>query len=452
MTDWHWHPQPAAQAFVDRVIESFLAQCAPAAALAERMRSETGTRFRDWVDFVETPIDPDVESRLADAGFVEHAEDGAPRVWRHPGAILPPVLAATGPTLRVGIKVERVSDFAAVHAIPNDHVIQGEPWSRLRRLPAFYGDNAELWAIERRGYSGFKVDDPDPARSVLTLRHSEALRRRARDFEDEALGFARANALVDAASADLGVDAACDLFFAAEREYWMRRNRAAQVQFARQQRLGLGWANHDHHTFRSSRWCFRRLVALLEKLGFHCRERFYAGQEAGWGAQVLEQSVCGLTVFADVDLSPEEVSGNFAHEPLKDRAELGTVGLWCGLHGESILQAGMHHLECQFDFEALRDQLGAAGVGTMAPFTNFPFLRQAFTEGERWRVADKRVDRLLDQGLISAPQAHTFKLEGAVGSHLENLERNDGYKGFNQTGVSDIIARTDPRKQPVISA
>jgi hypothetical protein len=35
---------------------------------------------------------------------------------------------------------------------------------------------------------------------------------------------------------------------------------------------------------------------------------------------------------------------------------------------------------------------------------------------------------------------------GAIGSHLENLERNDGYKGFNQTGVSDIIARTDPRK------
>jgi hypothetical protein len=33
-----------------------------------------------------------------------------------------------------------------------------------------------------------------------------------------------------------------------------------------------------------------------------------------------------------------------------------------------------------------------------------------------------------------------------LGSHLEILERNDGYKGFNQTGVSDIIARTDPRK------
>jgi len=36
--------------------------------------------------------------------------------------------------------------------------------------------------------------------------------------------------------------------------------------------------------------------------------------------------------------------------------------------------------------------------------------------------------------------------EGALGSYLEILERNDGYKGFNQTGVSDIIGCTDPRK------
>ena len=53
--------------------------------------------------------------------------------------------------------------------------------------------------------------------------------------------------------------------------------------------------------------------------------------------------------------------------------------------GEAILQAGMHHLECQFDFHALVDQLErTAEVHTMAPFTTFPYLRQAFTEGERW--------------------------------------------------------------------
>jgi len=245
----------------------------------------------------------------------------------------------------------------------------------------------------------------------------------------------------------MGKDLTCDQFFAAEREYWQRRNRAAQVQKARQDSLGLGWANHDHHTYRSSREHFSRLIATLEKLGFVCRERFYAGAQAGWGAQVLEQSAARIVIFADVDLAPEELLNDFSHQGLGPRDELGTVGLWCALHGEAFLQAGMHHLECQFDFDALRQQMeSSAGVKVMKPFTNFPYLRQAFTEGEMWPVRPERIDRLLKQGLITEAQATQFRTQGAIGSHLENLERNQGFKGFNQTGVSDIIHRTDPRR------
>ena len=131
---------------------------------------------------------------------------------------------------------------------------------------------------------------------------------------------------------------------------------------------------------------------------------------------------------------------------LPSRDELGTVGLWCALHGESFLQAGMHHLECQFDFDATRDQLRRAGVETMAPFTDFSFLRQAFTTGEMWEVDPGRLVKTQVSGAITASQAEQFRDEGALVSHLEILERNDGYKGFNQTGVSDIIARTDPRE------
>src|SRR5207248_5901644 len=87
------------------------------------------------------------------------------------------------------------------------------------------------------------------------------------------------------------------------------------------------------------------------------------------------------------------------------------------------------------------------GVRVMKPFTDFPYLRQAFTEGETWPVAPERIDRLLASQRITPEQAHRFREHGALGSHLENLERNDGFKGFNQTGVSEIIARTDPRKQ-----
>ena len=91
---------------------------------------------------------------------------------------------------------------------------------------------------------------------------------------------------------EMGTDTAAWIAFAAEREHWQRRNRAGQIQKACQDRLGLGWANHDHHTFRSSRSVFSLLIEILETFGFHPRERFYAGAEAGWGAQVMEQPVC----------------------------------------------------------------------------------------------------------------------------------------------------------------
>jgi hypothetical protein len=152
-------------------------------------------------------------------------------------------------------------------------------------------------------------------------------------------------------------------------------------------------------------------------------------------------------IFADVDLTPDEVAGDFAHQPFGEcELGLGTVGLWCELHGEAFLEAGMHHLECQFDFDAARAQLAALGVETMAPFTDFSYLRQAFTRGELWPVDPQRIQRLLDAGQITAEQATRFRHEGALGSHMEILERNDGYKGFNQTGISEIITRTDPRR------
>src|SRR5262249_15946079 len=123
-----------------------------------------------------------------------------------------------------------------------------------------------------------------------------------------------------------------------------------------------------------------------------------------------------------------------------------TVGLWVGLHGESILEAGMHHLEAQFDFDGLRQGLPAeAGIAVVKPFSDFPFLRQAFTAGERWPVAKPRGARPLALGWGGGGQHAKFLGEGAIGSHLENLQRREGYKGFNQQAVSTIIAATDPR-------
>src|SRR5205085_7423512 len=112
----------------------------------------------------------------------------------------------------------------------------------------------------------------------------------------------------------VGRDLACHLFFEEERRYWQKRNRAGQEQKRRQDILGLGWANHDHHTFRSSREFFVDLIKALESLGFQRRERYYAGAEAGWGAQIVEQPIEGIIIFNDVDLTPDETEIDFSRK------------------------------------------------------------------------------------------------------------------------------------------
>jgi hypothetical protein len=446
LTEFTWHRQPDAERLVRELVEEFLSKCPEATALAQRMKTETGTRFVDWIDHISVPRNEELSHRLASAGYIS-AGDGQ---HVQPLGMFPPIIVRDVGPFEVAIKAESVADFATIHAIQND--IHGEPLAVYRYLPVSESSDVRLVIVERHGYSRTTPYRFDATKAIARLRHLEALRSRKRDFADDEAGFELAEGLIDSAIADIGRDAACDAFFTAEREYWQRRNRAAQFQKARQDRLGLGWANHDHHTYRSSRKHFARLIGLWEKLGFLLRERFYAGAEAGWGAQVCEQPNAGIITFNDVDLSPEELMNDFAHNPLPERKELGTVGLWCALHGESFLQAGMHHLECQFDFDALKTQMETeAGIKVMKPFTDFSYLRQAFTEGERWPVKEERLQRLLSAGQITQAQAEQFRTQGAIGSHLENLERNEGFKGFNQKGVSEIIAKTDPRKNVAAS-
>ena len=448
-----WKTQPAAARWVTRTIDLLAARNPVIAKLAHQLRDFTGTRLVDWVDHLALSDEDSLGliAELADVAYQQQDDvDGS--AWRHPLGMFPPVIVNGG---RTGLALRCDSVDACMLALPpmlglhptDAEQVIGPRGGRYRHVVIDEQIDAELWLIERHGYSGFGTPTSSPSQIAAAAHHCEAFRHRQRDFPEVEAGFQHAAELFAAAANDVGTDWACDLFFAAEREYWQKRNLAGTVQYERQNRLGLGWANHDHHTYRSSRAAFPLLIATLEQMGFHCRERFYAGREAGWGAQVIEQPQARVVIFADVDLSPEEVAGDFAHEPLATRDQLGTVGLWCELHGEAFLEASMHHLECQFDFDAAREQLARQGIETMAPFTDFPHLKQAFTKGEIFPVEPRRIERLLSAGRITIEQADRFRREGALGSHMEILERNDGYKGFNQTGISEIITRTDPRRE-----
>lgn len=437
-----WETHPAACEIVRKSLDELSRSSPFLSQLSQRMMSETGTRLLDWIDRLSTSAS---ESELLEAGF--HRETcGTHTLYRHAEAQLPAIFWDYGKQI-VAIKVESAVDFLIAQGLDSRCQIFGNHGAALRRACVDCHPNLECWIVERHGYQGWNVDDASLELQAQLAYHRERFFLRRRKFDSNADGFAHARQLIEAAIVEVGRDRACDLFFEAERAFWQSRNDAGAMQRMRQQRLGLGWANHDHHTYRSSRESFSQLISILELMGFQCRERFYAGREAGWGAQVIEQPTCGVVIFADVDLAPDEVLQDFAHEPLVGRPALGTVGLWCALHGEAFLAAGMHHLECQFSFEHARDQLADHGVNTMKPFTELPYLRQAFTKGQRWPVCEENIQNALSHGWITAEQAAAFREQGAIGSHLELLERQDGYKGFNQTGISDIITATDPRKQ-----
>jgi hypothetical protein len=443
-----WPLANDAEALVRGHIENFLKQNSFARALADRMRADTGTDFFEWVDHLV--LSPSDEKGLLENGFVRGQNVETPdgeSVYEHPFATLPRVMLRPGqrqaPSV-IALRPEFVAEFIASHNLPAEP--EGEPFSRYRRVTVAQENGTTLEAVERRSYRGFVSAPLKDGELQAIIKAKELWQTRRRFFQDDAHGITTANEILDRSMALVGRDLSCQFFFEVERLYWEKRNRAAQIQKRRQDILGLGWGNHDHHTFRCSRAHFVDLNEFLLKLGFTKRERYYAGSEAGWGAQISEQSVTGIVVFADVDLMPEETQVDFSSHKLPPAPRLGTVGLWVGLHGESFLGAGMHHLEARFDFELLRDQLKASGINTMKPFSDFAFLRQAFTEGERWPVSKERAERLLAARFITSEQFDQFLKEGAIGSHLENLQRHGGFKGFNQKSVSVVISATDPRK------
>jgi hypothetical protein len=452
-TDFYWGRYPEAEDYVEGLIAELAQSMSKTSLFMGTLYEQTGSRLVDWVDHLILADGDTPRGQLIELGFEpeEVAAEQGDTVYHHPGAVFPRILlreetgAPQGSPLALALQVEEIRHILMNLQIPAG--IEGTPQSPYRRAVLWQENERQCLVVERRGHPGFVPMEMPTDFPHAYLQALELWATRPRQAEDERKGMENALDLARFLVSSLGTDTAAWLAFEAERRYWQDRNRAAQVQKADQDSLGLGWANHDHHTFRSSRANFPLLIQILETFGFRPRERFYAGREAGWGAQVMEQPICRLAVFADVDLSPEEVEGDFAHTPLPERQELGTVGLWCALHGDSMLSAGLHHLAGRFDFNAATAKLADRDIKMMRPFSDFPYLRQAFTRGESWQVEPQRLERLVDAGLLSNSQQAEFTESGAIGSHLENIQRAEGFKGFNQAKISDIIRRTDPRTQ-----
>jgi len=460
---YDWKVHLLAEEFLSKRVDDFLSSNNVAREISERMRNETSTRFFDWIDHMAIPSGSVEEDALTELGFKENprvSRGNRTRIFEHQKSILFPLALSSENTVKVVLRPENLELFIQMneryyhwpdlrqtgegHSVYN---LGEEYWSSCKSALLSSQGESELWAIERFGYDGYKPEGirrtKNGERVVIVL---VKLLTRQRCFKNEREGIEATLELIKDCCQTLSEAQVAELFFRSERQYWQNRDRGGQVQKARQDRLGLGWGNHDHHTFRSSRENFQLLIEVFETMGFKRREQFFAGEEAGWGAQVLEHPVCGITIFADVDISSEERDRNFADEPMEAQSKLGTVGLWVALHGESILSAGMHHLAARVDFEHATKALQKHGVRSLSPFSNFDFLKQAFVESEKRPVDERRMASLTKRKLVSQDRHASFLESGAISSHLEVIQRGQGFKGFNQDSVSVIISATDPRK------
>ncbi|MBL8166832.1 MAG: hypothetical protein JNJ50_01675 [Acidobacteria bacterium] len=434
--DRAWAPQPVAEQVLKHILRLADERSAFLRNYAKHLLEATGVCVRDIVDHIEIAEHDDL-ARLAAAGWVSDAEG----VRRNPNGMFPPVLEST--EFALWLRVESMDVFAA--ATGNAIEVDGSPHGPLRRAFVAREPGIAIGIVERNGYAGFDVPAV-PAELIRGARvHLNALKSRRREFDTVEAGLAHTEALVERAVADLGPHWACDLWLKAERDYWMRRCPSGRLQKQRQDAVGIGWANIDHHTYDGSRRHFQHTIRVLEKLGYELREMLYAGELAGWGSQVLEQPVIGSTIFADVDLAPEELTIDFAHDHLPELPKHRRAGLLSELLGESILEAGLNHVAGLYDQRALRAQLEREGLRFMAPFSDFPHLYQELTTGDWAAVDPRRVDALEAAGHIGAAEAESLRLNGSIVTHLENIERNDGYKGFNRDGIDSVLRKLDPR-------
>ena len=303
-----WPRRTAAAALVNSVISTVVDGHPFVHHLAGKLNT-IGVDIAHIVDFIVVPSEH-FNHEWTSAGFAR--QEGIDELgFACPDAQLPSVLVCPkSATYKLYIRVESIEAFLNANNLQNVE-IHGSPDADLRFSDELI-PGSSCYLVQRNGTRGYLVVSPSDSYAVAVDAVRDAYTNRPRTGDDLTDTRGAQQAFIKAETL-VGTGRAVDEFFSAEREYWMSRNAAGRWQKSRQDTVGIGWSNHDHHTYRSSREGFQGLIQLFLRMGFNLRERFYAGADAGWGAQILEHPVSRVVIFADVDIEIDGLGKRFAH-------------------------------------------------------------------------------------------------------------------------------------------
>ena len=435
-----WQSFPKAQTFLNQNLSRLLipALRIPSSSIPLRETvvlrdavASAGLRFFDLLDYLRITIPPAKKSLIEEQGF-SFQNETCPmgKIYRHTQALFPVLILEevraekASSVLEVGVKIEDLDHLKKIRGFKEP--IRGDKESSFRKMSLIDPKGYTLTFVERKGNPPFEKgpvlkEDVEKVRKVRRI-FGPYRDAHVRSLKNTGEGFKKTLALVQEAIGLVGKERAAYEWVQAEVLFWENRNKAATLQGRLQRDLGIGWANKDHITYRNSKAFFPKTIEILSYLGFEKREKLWAEE---FTAQVMEHQALGLSAFVDVD------------PPHKK--ELGTVGLWVTIHGESMLSAGLHHVAARYDFTKVQEKLKKQGILFRPPFSYFDELKQVFTEGERRVISKADAKRLLHEGIITKAQQQEYITKGAVYSHLEDIQRGDGFKGFNQQSVDKTL-------------
>ncbi|MEJ2245837.1 MAG: hypothetical protein P8Y80_07140, partial [Acidobacteriota bacterium] len=309
---FYWERHPEVEMFFARYLDIYREKNSFIADFERDLAQQTSSGILDWIDHIMVKDSAEIRRELNGLGFKRNEKTGA-RAFYHPGVMLPsviPVGNSADSDPGIALRVEDIDIFFQANNLEKN--IEGPASGPYRRSCIHNQNGTSFWVVERRGTRNFDPVFPEDDYFQNYMQGIADWKNLRRDGADEEKIFTEMRLLARNLVTSLGAGPAAHIVLLCERDYWLSRNSAGKTQKKRQDALGVGWANQDHHTFRSSRRNFSKLIDLFLQLGFHKRERFYAGDEAGWGAHVMEHPIAGLCLFLDVDLAPEEVDIDFS--------------------------------------------------------------------------------------------------------------------------------------------